>query len=133
MSVPREVLLERKRYKEWIEYFKPTMVFNASGEQVKAYEVTEESRKELAGVDPNLLWSEVHSDDGSMLVSGFWDHDEVLYWFVTERPWTGRPASFSIEMAVRVDCKICDGSGETASGNSCSKCDGDGYKIYDVD
>lgn len=133
MSVPREVLLNRKRYKDWIHHYKPTMVSTGSSEYVERLEVTEENRKKLEAVDEHLLWSEVESDDGSMLINGFWHHDEVLYWILAEQAWSGSPGFFSIEMAVRVWCKSCDSSGKTGAGDSCDKCDGDGYKIYDVD
>ena len=91
------------------------------------------NRKKLDKIEPKKVWSVVHGDNGTILLSGLWDHDEVLHWKVTERSWSGEPASFSIDLAVRVWCKPCDSSGQTKSGKSCVKCDGDGYKIYDVD
>jgi hypothetical protein len=126
VTTPREVLIERKRYKSWEEYFKP--IKNSEN-----YEVTDESREKLKSLDPKTIWSVVHGDDGAVLISGLWDHDEVLNWIVTERPWSGEPASYSVDLAVRVWCRPCDSRGETKSGASCEKCDGDGYKIYDVD
>ena len=98
-----------------------------------SFEVTDESRETLEGLDPKTIWSVVDGDDGAVLISGFWDHDEVLNWIVTEKPWSGEPASYSIDLAVRVWCRPCDSRGETKSGASCEKCDGEGYKIYDVD
>ena len=125
VSLPREVLLERKRYKGWQEYFKP--------EDKDSYDVSEESREKLKAFDPKRIWSVVQGDDGAVLISGFWDHDEVFNWIVTERAWSGEPASYSINLAVRAWCRPCDRSGETKTGSSCEKCDGDGYKMYDVD
>ena len=130
MSTPREVLAERKRYQEWYENYRP---IKNSADSSESFEVTDENRKKLDEVEPKKIWSVVHGDDGTILLSGFWDHDEVLNWKVTERSWSGEPASFSIDLAVRVWCKPCDSSGETKSGKLCQKCDGDGYKIYDVD
>lgn len=133
MTIPREVLIERKRYKEWQEYFKPIKNTEGPYEVIENYEVSAENREKLRGFDPRQLWSVVQGDDGAVLISGFWDHDEVFDWIVTEKPWSGEPASYSIDLAVRVWCRPCDSSGETKAGASCEKCDGDGYKIYDVE
>lgn len=133
MSIPREVLLERKRYKEWQKYFKPINNTEGSFGYIENYDVTDESREKLKGFDPRQLWSIVQGDDGAVLISGFWDHDEVFNWIVTEKPWSGEPASYSIDLALRVWCRPCDSRGETKAGAPCEKCDGDGYKIYDVE
>jgi hypothetical protein len=133
MNIPREVLIERKRYKEWQEYFKPIKNTEGPYEVIENYEVSAENREKLRGFEPRQLWSVVQGDDGAVLISGFWDHDEVFDWIVTEKPWSGEPASYSIDLAVRVWCRPCDSSGETKAGVSCDKCDGDGYKIYDVE
>ena len=43
MSIPREVLNERKRYKDWYEFFRPIKNSEDSSER---YEVTDEKSEE---------------------------------------------------------------------------------------
>lgn len=94
MSIPREVLIKRKKYNEWLEHYKPMKGPHGSFEDIENYDLTDENRKKLSSFETNKIWSVSEGDDGgSILVSRFWDHHEVLSWVVTELPWSGEPGS----------------------------------------
>jgi len=135
VTTPRQVLTKRKRYQDWLKYYKPiTYMIADLVEGIYHHDATEENREKLSNLDPKLIWSVCEGDDGrTILVSGLFHHREVRSWIVTERAWFGNPGSMSLDLDTIVYCKKCDGEGESKTGKPCDKCDGDGYKIYDMD
>jgi hypothetical protein len=132
MPTPREVLRAIADYKLFLEYFKP---YKDDGESAY-YENSNENRefiKKLNETSPNNIWSVSNESDGNTILSGFWEHDDVFAWYVTQRTWMGEPAGRSFMLDMYVPCKKCDSQGTMKRGGECSECKGDGYKVYYID
>ena len=129
MKIPKEVVAERKRYKDWLAAYKP---LNDEG-FLAEYDATPENRLAVNEVKPDLVWSMVQGDDGGVIVNGLFEHPEVFSWIVAQRPWLSHPGAISIRLAMSASCGLCNGTGRGKPDNPCEECLGDGYKIYELD
>lgn len=55
MSIPREVLIKRKKYNEWLEHYKPMKGTDGSFEDIENYDLTVENRKKLSSFETNKI------------------------------------------------------------------------------
>jgi hypothetical protein len=106
----------RKAYQDWEAEYQP-----------KSFEDTQENRAFLNGLDPQYVWTFFADDEPQHVSNGYFEKSGWSF-YVSSKPWAGRPGEVTYDCSIRDTCDQCSGAG-----SDCEECDGSGEAIYYVD